>query len=36
MGSKVRYVEREQVADAVTFLCSPQASAISGVVLPLA
>jgi NAD(P)-dependent dehydrogenase (short-subunit alcohol dehydrogenase family) len=36
MGSTVRYVEREQVAAAVTFLCSPEASAISGTVVPLA
>lgn len=36
MGETVRYVEREQVADVVTFLCSPQASSISGVLLPLA
>jgi hypothetical protein len=36
MGDKVRYVEREAVAAAVTFLCSEQASAISGVLLPLA
>jgi 3-oxoacyl-[acyl-carrier protein] reductase len=36
MGEKVRYVEREEVAAAVTFLCSEQASAISGVLLPLA
>jgi NAD(P)-dependent dehydrogenase (short-subunit alcohol dehydrogenase family) len=36
MGDKVRYVEREEVAAAVTFLCSEQASAISGVLLPLA
>ena len=35
MGADARYVEREQVADAVVFLCSPRASAISGVVLPL-
>ena len=35
MGADSRYVEREQVADAVVFLCSPRASAISGVVLPL-
>lgn len=35
MGTDARYVEREQVADAVVFLCSPQASAISGVVVPL-
>jgi len=36
MGDKVRYVEREEVAAAVTFLCSEQASAISGILLPLA
>ncbi len=36
MGPNARYVEREQVAAAVTFLCSAEASAISGVVLPLA
>lgn len=36
MGEVVHYVEREQVADVVTFLCSPQASSISGVLLPLA
>jgi NAD(P)-dependent dehydrogenase (short-subunit alcohol dehydrogenase family) len=36
MGDKVRYVEREAVAAAVTFLCSEHASAISGVLLPLA
>ena len=36
MGDGVRYVEREQVADVVTFLCSPAASAISGTVVPLA
>jgi NAD(P)-dependent dehydrogenase (short-subunit alcohol dehydrogenase family) len=36
MGDKVRYVEREDVAAVVTFLCSEQASAISGVLLPLA
>ena len=35
MGDSVRYVEREQVAAAVTFLCSEDASAISGVLLPL-
>ncbi|HJU64722.1 MAG TPA: SDR family oxidoreductase [Gemmatimonadaceae bacterium] len=35
MGTKVRYVEREQVADAVLFLCSPQASAITGQVVEL-
>ncbi|MGE5732247.1 MAG: SDR family NAD(P)-dependent oxidoreductase [Gemmatimonas sp.] len=36
MGDKVRYVEREEVAAAVTFLCSEHARAISGVLLPLA
>lgn len=36
MGESAHYVEREQVADVVTFLCSPQASSISGVLLPLA
>jgi NAD(P)-dependent dehydrogenase (short-subunit alcohol dehydrogenase family) len=35
MGADARFVERAQVADAVVFLCSPRASAISGVVLPL-
>lgn len=35
MGAGARYVEREQVADAVVYLCSPQASAISGAVVPL-
>jgi NAD(P)-dependent dehydrogenase (short-subunit alcohol dehydrogenase family) len=35
MGAGAKYVEREQVADAVLYLCSPAASAISGVVLPL-
>lgn len=35
MGSDVRYVEREEVADAVVYLCSPRASAISGTVVPL-
>lgn len=35
MGAEARYVEREQVADAVVYLCSPQASAISGAVVPL-
>ena len=36
MGENARYIEREQVAAAVTFLCSEQASAVSGVLLPLA
>jgi NAD(P)-dependent dehydrogenase (short-subunit alcohol dehydrogenase family) len=36
MGDKVRYVEREEVAAVVAFLCSKHASAISGVLLPLA
>jgi NAD(P)-dependent dehydrogenase (short-subunit alcohol dehydrogenase family) len=36
MGEGVRYVEREQVADVVLFLCSRRASAISGLVVPLA
>jgi len=35
MGEAVRYVERQQVADAVLFLCSAQASAITGTVMPL-
>ena len=35
MGDKVRYVEREEVAAVVTFLCSENASAISGVLVPL-
>jgi NAD(P)-dependent dehydrogenase (short-subunit alcohol dehydrogenase family) len=35
MGSDVRYIEREQVAAAVTFLCSSAASAITGELLPL-
>jgi NAD(P)-dependent dehydrogenase (short-subunit alcohol dehydrogenase family) len=35
MGDGVRYVEREQVAAVVTFLCSDAASAISGELLPL-
>lgn len=35
MSEKTHYVEREQVADVVTFLCSNAASAISGELLPL-
>ena len=35
MGDAVHYVERQQVADAVLFLCSEQASAITGTVMPL-
>lgn len=35
MGAKTNYVEREDVASAVAFLCSPEASAISGQVIHL-
>ena len=35
MGGDVRYVEREEVAAVVTYLCSAQASAVNGVVIPL-
>jgi NAD(P)-dependent dehydrogenase (short-subunit alcohol dehydrogenase family) len=35
MGEGTRYIEREQVAAAVVFLCSDAASAISGELLPL-
>ena len=35
MGGDVRYVEREQVADVVTYLCSPRASAVNGAIVPL-
>ncbi len=34
MGPNERYIEREQVADVVTFLCSPAASAITGEIDP--
>ena len=36
MGDKAKYVEREQVADVVLFLCSRRASAVSGLVVPIA
>jgi NAD(P)-dependent dehydrogenase (short-subunit alcohol dehydrogenase family) len=36
MGDVVRYVEREQVADAVLYLCSDAASAITGQTIVLA
>jgi NAD(P)-dependent dehydrogenase (short-subunit alcohol dehydrogenase family) len=35
MGSDARYVEREEVADAVAFLCSAEAGAITGQVIRL-
>jgi NAD(P)-dependent dehydrogenase (short-subunit alcohol dehydrogenase family) len=35
MGDAAHFVERQQVADAVLFLCSEQASAITGTVMPL-
>ena len=35
MGDDARYIEREQVASVVTFLCSNAASAITGELLPL-
>jgi 3-oxoacyl-[acyl-carrier protein] reductase len=35
MGEGVRFVEREEVADIVTYLCSERASAISGQLVPL-
>jgi enoyl-[acyl-carrier-protein] reductase (NADH) len=34
-GETVRYIEREQVADVATFLCSRRASAISGQLVSL-
>ena len=36
MGDKAKYIEREQVADVVLFLCSRRASAVSGLVVPIA
>lgn len=36
MGEDVRYVEREQVADVVVYLCSARASAITGSLIPVA
>ena len=35
MGESARYIEREQVASIVTFLCSNAASAVTGELLPL-
>jgi 3-oxoacyl-[acyl-carrier protein] reductase len=35
MGEKPRYVERDDVADAVLFLCSPAAAAVTGQVIAL-
>jgi 3-oxoacyl-[acyl-carrier protein] reductase len=35
MGENARYIEREQVAAAVTYLCSTAASAVTGDVIPL-
>ena len=35
MGEGARYIEREQVASVVTFLCSDAASAITGELIPL-
>jgi len=36
MGAGAKFVEREQVADVVLYLCSQHASAISGLVVPVA
>jgi NAD(P)-dependent dehydrogenase (short-subunit alcohol dehydrogenase family) len=36
MGDKAKYIEREQVADVVLFLCSARARAVSGLVVPIA
>ncbi len=35
MGDKLRYVERQQVADVISYLCSPEASAVTGQVVAL-
>jgi enoyl-[acyl-carrier-protein] reductase (NADH) len=35
MGENVRYVEREEVAAAVAYLCSDDASAITGQLIAL-
>jgi NAD(P)-dependent dehydrogenase (short-subunit alcohol dehydrogenase family) len=35
MGGDAHYVEREQVADLVTYLCSGRASAVTGALIPL-
>jgi NAD(P)-dependent dehydrogenase (short-subunit alcohol dehydrogenase family) len=35
MAPNTRYVEREAVADAVVFLCSSAARAVTGQILPL-
>ena len=35
MGESTRYVEREQVAEVVTWLCSEEASAVSGQVIAM-
>jgi NAD(P)-dependent dehydrogenase (short-subunit alcohol dehydrogenase family) len=35
MGGDAHYVEREEVADVVTYLCSSRAAAVTGAVIPL-